>query len=367
VAAFVRDEASAPGVHYVYEPTLTPQQLVEWTSSGLFAGVRVRPKTVLPEVVSSIDMRIGTGTDNFNARVAAKKSAHATKQQPYLLMNTPAQNAVATAEWAQSALWDGMAPCRLRAATADVMSSKWLSSDLSNAANPYKAEAAEMAEKTVAVLGMGNIGQVGINYAVVAPVNHYLPLLPKTHQNLISSFFFLSHLLPQETARRLKQQRVNVVAWGYVRADGTHSFTRDDAVQMGVRWAPSVAEAVADADGVVIHTPGWFNHARFCQSLLTFAFAIKLSISYPFFSYLNSALASVNHYLPLPLLANTHSSIDTFLTLQARPPPSSTPLSLPRCVVRASSSSTRRVRTASTTLRYRAPSATVHRAATARR
>jgi hypothetical protein len=114
---------------------------------------------------AQVDMRIGTGVDNFKSRVQSKRST----SEPYILLNTPAQNAVATAEWyvcmlarvrvtllaqqsnlstsftrTQSAVFDGLAPALFRQATSDVLSGKWLSHNLSDPLNPHKAEAGEL-------------------------------------------------------------------------------------------------------------------------------------------------------------------------------------------------------------------------------
>lgn len=212
------DSLKEPGIHFLYKPDLTPSEIVEESQRALYTGIRVRPKTVLPAARSLIDQRIGTGIDNFKERMKAKQAA----KEPYILMNTPAQNAVATAEWTQSALYDGLTAPWIREGTKDAASGKWVSSDLSNSENPYKKYSGELAGKVVAVIGMGNIGQ--------------------------------------EVARRMRQQHCRVIGWGYRRSNGEWSFSKADAAAMGIEWAGSVEEAVNEADAVCVHTPGSAGH-----------------------------------------------------------------------------------------------------------
>lgn len=79
------------GVHYVYKPQLTSAEIEKECSGGAYTGLMVRPKAVSPDVNVKIAVRVGTGTDNLTEW--AKKDGR-------IMMNTPGQNASATAEYA---------------------------------------------------------------------------------------------------------------------------------------------------------------------------------------------------------------------------------------------------------------------------
>ena len=86
------------GVHYIYKPQLTSNDLVQETSNGKYYGLRIRSKYVPKDVQTYVDIRIGTGIDNFKDRISYKKQL-LDKATPYILMNCAGVNALAVAEY----------------------------------------------------------------------------------------------------------------------------------------------------------------------------------------------------------------------------------------------------------------------------
>ena len=84
-----------PGMHYVYKPGVSSDEITSLCASGTYQGLMVRPKAVSPDVNVQVAVRIGTGTDNLT---------NWAKGSGRILMNTPGQNASATAEYSVKAL-----------------------------------------------------------------------------------------------------------------------------------------------------------------------------------------------------------------------------------------------------------------------
>lgn len=194
---------STKQVRLIYQPHLTPEEMVSVTKSGMYSGVMVRPKLVLPEVNVTFAVRVGTGINNFEEW--RTKLGH-------VLMNTPGQNTVATAEYTVKALLRLMAPTHFDKATDDIRAGNLTSRALSGYATQ------ELAGKRVAIIGMGDIGI--------------------------------------RVAQILKGFQADVVGWGYTRKDGNASFSREDAAMMGIHWAASLKEAFHGADAATVHVPG---------------------------------------------------------------------------------------------------------------
>ena len=190
-------------VRFIYQPALSPEGIVEETKDGAYSGLMVRPKTVSPEVNVKFSVRVGTGVNNFDAWKT---------EEGHVLMNTPGQNASATAEYAVKALLRLTAPTRFDEATHGVLSDSLTSRDLSDHFST------EIKGKRIAVIGMGDIGI--------------------------------------RTAQILKSFGADVVGWGYTRTDGSQSFSAENAEVMGIKWAKTLEEALSGADAATLHVPG---------------------------------------------------------------------------------------------------------------
>ena len=194
-----------PGLNFIYMPNLTPYEIKEEVADGSYFGLMVRPKAVLPETNVDAVVRVGTGVKNLEGW---------WKTWPWhIAMNTPAQNAVATAEFAVKALQRLLAPTDF-----DGVSARVVRGDLTSANLTDYTDSREMSGKTILVVGMGDIGV--------------------------------------EVVKRLKALDVKVIGWGYTRADGTPSFTPEMARRMGIGHAATIEEGVRDADALTIHVKG---------------------------------------------------------------------------------------------------------------
>jgi D-3-phosphoglycerate dehydrogenase / 2-oxoglutarate reductase len=161
-----------------YEPNLKPEGIHDLCADGRFSGLIVRPKEVPSGTDVKFIVRLGTGTNNLDAQ---------KKNSDMLVMNTPAQNASATAEWTFIAILEQVTGLNLAEIHRGVKSGELSSEDLSTCTwNELKG-------KTVAVAGMGDIGT--------------------------------------EVARKLKAFGANVIGIGH------NSFTQQDAKDMGILYA----------------------------------------------------------------------------------------------------------------------------------
>jgi phosphoglycerate dehydrogenase-like enzyme/phosphoserine aminotransferase len=198
------------GVHYYYQPDLTPDQIKDICADGKFKGLIIKPKNVPEDINIKLVVRIGSGTDpNLTA---VKKN-----RKDIIVMNTPAQNAEVTAEYTIKALLDQLAPTRFQDATKAVLEGTLTSKDLSS---HYSTE---LKGKIIIVGGMGYIGE--------------------------------------EVAMRLKAFKANVIGVGYTRGNGTQSFTKEDANILGVGHANSLIEAINNnkVDALTVHPAGGAN------------------------------------------------------------------------------------------------------------
>ena len=135
----------APGVEVVVQTAWRPGELQEKIRG--FHGLLVRSATrVTAEIIQSADLlrvigRAGIGVDNVDLAAASRKGV--------VVMNTPAGNTVTTAEHTLALL---MALARkIPQATASMKGGRWEKS---------KFEGVELFEKTLGLLGLGNIGSL---------------------------------------------------------------------------------------------------------------------------------------------------------------------------------------------------------------
>lgn len=192
------------GLHFVYKPNLTPAQITTETDDGSYVGVMVRPKKVEIDTNVEFAVRVGTGVLNLKDWWMGKEGR--------IAMNTPAQNAAATAEYSAKGTIELVAPTFFRRASQEVLEGRLDSSDLSRYTDSKEANA-----KTVVIAGMGDIGI--------------------------------------EAAKRLKPW-MGVKGWGYTRPDGSLSFPPEKAEKMGIGWVGSLEEGAATADVMVLHVKG---------------------------------------------------------------------------------------------------------------
>ncbi|MDP2688509.1 MAG: NAD(P)-dependent oxidoreductase, partial [Deltaproteobacteria bacterium] len=134
-----------PGLTVDVITGLKPEELK--AKIGEYHGLVVRSATKVTadilEAAGNLKVigRAGTGVDNVDTAAATKKGV--------VVMNTPGGNTVTTAEHAVSMM---MALARkIPQATASMKAGKWEKS---------KFEGTEMTNKTLGILGVGNIGSV---------------------------------------------------------------------------------------------------------------------------------------------------------------------------------------------------------------
>lgn len=133
----------APGIEVEVRTGLSPEELK--ACIGNYHGLAVRSATkVTAEVVEAatnlkVIGRAGTGVDNVDVEAATKKGI--------IVMNTPLGNRVATAEHTIALL---LALCRqIPQADASMRAGKW---------EKTKFMGVELYEKTLGVIGLGNVG-----------------------------------------------------------------------------------------------------------------------------------------------------------------------------------------------------------------
>jgi len=135
----------APGIETVVDNEISAERLKE--TIGQFDALVIRSRTkVTADIINAGDRlkvvgRAGTGLDNVDVKAATKRGI--------AVMNTPGGNTITTAEHALSLL---LALSRnIPQATASMKAGKW---------EKKKFEGRELFNKTLGVIGMGNIGSV---------------------------------------------------------------------------------------------------------------------------------------------------------------------------------------------------------------
>ena len=134
---------SISGLEVEYRTGMNEDQLCEVI--GDYHGLIIRSATkVTPKVIAAADNlrvvgRAGIGVDNVNIPAASKRGI--------VVMNTPTGNAVTTAEHAIS-LMTALAR-KIPQAVASMKAGAW---------EKTKFEGREMTNKTLGVIGLGNIG-----------------------------------------------------------------------------------------------------------------------------------------------------------------------------------------------------------------
>jgi len=141
----------APGIEVTVQTDWEPGELKEKIKD--YSGLIIRSATkVTEEVIEAADNlkvvgRAGIGVDNVDRAAASKKGI--------VVMNTPTANTVTTAEHALSMM---MALARkIPQATASMKGGKWEKSKFSGV---------ELFEKTLGVIGIGNIGSILVRQAI---------------------------------------------------------------------------------------------------------------------------------------------------------------------------------------------------------
>jgi len=136
---------AAEGVEVDFRTGLSPDELME--AIGEYDGLLIRSATkVTAEVIAKADNlkvigRAGIGVDNIDIPAASKRGI--------VVMNTPTGNAVTTGEHALSLL---LATARhIPRANASMHAGKWEKS---------KFKGTELWNKTLGVIGLGNIGRI---------------------------------------------------------------------------------------------------------------------------------------------------------------------------------------------------------------
>lgn len=139
-----------PGIEVTVQTSWEPGELIEKIRG--YSGLVIRSATkVTEEVIEASDAlkvvgRAGIGVDNVDQKAASKKGI--------IVMNTPTANTVTTAEHALSMM---MALARkIPQATASMKQGKWEKSKFSGV---------ELYEKTLGVIGIGNIGSILVRQA----------------------------------------------------------------------------------------------------------------------------------------------------------------------------------------------------------
>ena len=157
--------SNQPGISVEVKTGLKPAELK--TALGGVSGLAVRSATkVTADVLeAAIDLRIigraGIGVDNIDVPAASRRGI--------IVMNTPSGNAVTTAEHALFLL------CSLARhipqATATMKAGKW---------EKKKFQGTELFEKTLGVIGLGNIGRIVADRArgLKMKVIGFDPILP---------------------------------------------------------------------------------------------------------------------------------------------------------------------------------------------
>ncbi len=135
----------APGVEVTVNTKLKPEELKKAIKD--YHGLVVRSATkVTAEIIEAADNlkvigRAGTGVDNIDTNAATKKGI--------VVMNTPGGNTITTGEHAISMLMS--LARKIPQATASMRKGEW---------EKKKFEATEVSNKTLGILGVGNIGSV---------------------------------------------------------------------------------------------------------------------------------------------------------------------------------------------------------------
>ncbi len=136
---------SAPGLEIDVKTGLKPEELAQII--GSYDGLVIRSATkVTPQIVEAAKNlraigRAGIGVDNVDLPSATKKGI--------VVMNTPSGNAVTTAEHAIAMMF---AVCRkIPQATASTKSGQW---------EKTKFTGSELSNKTLGIIGVGNIGRI---------------------------------------------------------------------------------------------------------------------------------------------------------------------------------------------------------------
>jgi (S)-sulfolactate dehydrogenase len=185
---------SAAGIEVVYKPGLKEAELAQaiagFDALVIRSGSKVTAKVIESASGLKVIGRAGIGVDNVDVPAASKSGI--------VVMNTPTGNAVTTAEHALSLLFS--LARRVPQATASMRAGKW---------EKTKFQGRELAGKTLAVIGLGNIGRI--------------------------------------VADRAKGLRMNVIAFDPVVAP-------ERAAALGVELV-SLEQVWARADAITVHTP----------------------------------------------------------------------------------------------------------------
>jgi D-3-phosphoglycerate dehydrogenase len=136
---------AAQGIEVDYRPGLSEDELCDaigdYDALIIRSGSKVTAKVIERADGLQVIGRAGIGVDNVDVPAASRKGV--------VVMNTPTGNAVTTAEHALSLLMS--LARKIPVATASVKNGKW---------EKNKFEGTEIAGKTLAIVGMGNIGRI---------------------------------------------------------------------------------------------------------------------------------------------------------------------------------------------------------------
>jgi len=185
---------NAPGIEVVYKPGLKEAELAAaipgFDALVIRSGSKVTAKVIEAAKGLKVIGRAGIGVDNVDVSAASHHGI--------VVMNTPTGNAVTTAEHALALLFS--LARRTPQATASMKAAKW---------EKNKFQGRELAGKTLAVIGLGNIGRI--------------------------------------VADRARGLRMNVIAFDPVVAP-------ERATSLGVELVP-LEQIWPRADAITVHTP----------------------------------------------------------------------------------------------------------------
>ncbi|MBI5599718.1 MAG: phosphoglycerate dehydrogenase [Deltaproteobacteria bacterium] len=134
-----------PGIECDVDPKITPDDLKKRIKDYHGLAVRSRTKVTSDVIAAAENLKVigraGTGVDNIDVPAATKKGV--------IVMNTPGGNTITTAEHAIAMM---LALARnIPQATASMKRGEW---------EKKKFEGTEITDKTLGILGVGNIGSV---------------------------------------------------------------------------------------------------------------------------------------------------------------------------------------------------------------
>ena len=136
---------STPGIECDFEPKISPEELLERIKDYHALAVRSRTKVTREVLEAARNLKVigraGTGVDNIDVAEATKRGI--------IVMNTPGGNTITTGEHA-IAMMLSLAR-NIPQATASMRRGEW---------EKKKFQGTELTDKTLGILGVGNIGSV---------------------------------------------------------------------------------------------------------------------------------------------------------------------------------------------------------------